>query len=461
MAKRSPRYENDYNYIERQPRNKSNWNYSGNAGSNPGSGNRAYAAGSGDSYYGRPKSRTAPVRPSGNSYARGRHKKKKSKGGLIAVLVILVLLLAGLAVYVWKSRLPEPVEQVAEVVKPLPDAPKVAATASIGATGDILLHLPILNAHETYDGYDFSPCFSNVSRVYDQVDYMIANLEVTLGGTESGEYTSYPAFNSPDEIVPALKNAGVDMCLTANNHSNDTGYYGMMRTLDVLDDYGIDHLGSREETDESYIFVKDINGIRLGMVCYTYDTREYTEGEKSLNFNYLSDEAVQKICTFNYEYLDEFYDELAQQLYYMDMLNVDSKIVFMHWGTEYQDYPNDYQQTDIAQRLCDMGVDVIIGGHPHVIQEFETLTGANGHETVCLYSMGNELSNQRTDLMIDEDGGRGYTEDGLVIQVTFEKFNNGNTKIGAVNIVPTWVQMDGNGYQISGLKININASADT
>ncbi|MBQ9030650.1 MAG: CapA family protein [Parasporobacterium sp.] len=380
-----------------------------------------------------------------------RRRKKKGTGKLVALLIVLVLLACGV-VFVLKSGILQPGDTVEEFFaeKPLPKAPQVVKTATVGTTGDIILHVPILEAHQTGEGeYDFTYVFSNVAEVYQQSDLMIANLEVTLGGPESGEYSGYPGFNSPDAIAAALKNAGVDLCLTANNHSNDTGYYGMMRTLEVLDEYGLEHLGSRETTDEHYLMTKNINGIRLGMLCYTYDTREYTEGEKSLNFNYLSDEGVQKIATFNYEYLDEFYADVQEQLDYMDMLNVDSRIIFMHWGTEYQDEPNELQRS-IAQRLCDMGFDVIIGGHPHVIQEFETLTSGNGHEAICLYSMGNELSNQRADIM-DEDGNRGYTEDGLVIQVIFEKFNNGRTKVGGVNIIPTWVELDYTGYQIIGL----------
>lgn len=399
---------------------------------------------------GRPPVPSSARRPGGSGGYK-RKKKKKGAKGLIALLIVLAVLAAGV-IFVLKSGIlkqPEVEEEVVQDTRPLPAAPAVVSHATVGSTGDIILHVPILDAHVAGDDYDFTYCFSNVAPVYQKPDLMFANLEVTLGGPESGEYTGYPGFNSPDAIVPALKNAGVDVCLTANNHSNDTGYYGMMRTLEVLDEYGLEHLGSRESTDESYLMVKNINGIRLGMLCYTYDTREYTEGEKSLNFNYLSEEGVQKISTFNYEYLDEFYADIRQQLEYMDMLNIDASIVFMHWGTEYEDVPNALQ-TEIAQALCEMGVDVIIGGHPHVIQEFDTLTSSDGHETICLYSMGNELSNQRADIM-DEDGNRGYTEDGLVMQVTFEKFNNGKVKISGVDITPTWVELDGNGYQIIGL----------
>ena len=285
----------------------------------------------------RQRSQTRQMRPVTGGDGRRRNgppparRRKKKKGGLAAVIAILVIVLLAVgAIIAIRSGLFGRKEQVIEVTKPLPEAPKVVSSATVGATGDIILHGPILEACAAGDSFDFSPIFNNVSYVFDQSDLMIANLEVTLGGTESGEYSSYPAFNSPDEIVPALRNAGVDLCLTANNHSNDTGYYGMMRTLGVLDDYGVEHLGSRETVDEHYMSVRNINGIRLGMLCYTYDTREYTEGEKSLNFNYLSDDAVQKIATFNYEYLDEFYADIEQQLYYMDMLNVDEKVVFMH-----------------------------------------------------------------------------------------------------------------------------------
>lgn len=382
-----------------------------------------------------------------------RRRKKKSHGGLIAAIIIILALAVGVVV-VFKTGLINFNNEGTEVVqdtRPLPASPKVVSTASLGATGDILLHSPILEATATWDGYDFTNVFSNVSSVYEETDLMFANLEVTLAGADYGDgYSSYPVFNSPDAIATALKNAGVDICLTANNHTYDTGDTGLTRTLQVLDENGLEHLGTRESTDEHYLMTKNVNGIRLGMLCYTYDTREYTDGYISLNFNTLSDEAENLVNTFNYENLDEFYANVQQQLDYMDMLNVDASVIFIHWGTEYQDEPNDYQ-TEMAQRLCDMGVDVIIGGHPHVIQKFDTLTSADGHETVCLYSMGNELSNQRSDLM-DEDGNRGYTEDGLVFQVSFEKFNNGKVKVSGVNIVPTWVQLDGNGYQIIALE---------
>ena len=383
-----------------------------------------------------------------------RRKKKKSHAGLIAMIIIIIAI-AGAAFVAWKTGMFNKQEE-AVVEKPLPEYPSVSKTATVGATGDILLHGPVLNAcyTGTGDGYDFTNIFAGVKEYYSSVDLMIANLEVTLGGEESGAFTGYPVFNSPDSIVSALKDAGVDLCLTANNHSNDTGYYGMMRTLSVLDDYGIDHLGTRETTDEHYIWTGIVNGIKLGMICYTYDTRDETEWVKSLNGGYLSEDARDKVNTFNYSALDEFYEDVEQQLYYMRMLGCEANIFFLHWGNEYEDYPNDIQ-TQIAEKLCELGVDVIIGGHPHVVQEFDTYESSTGHQMICLYSMGNELSNQRRYYMEAEDDARGYTEDGLIIQLSIEKFNNGKVKIGGVSIIPTWVEEDT--YEI----IALDTSKDT
>ena len=375
-----------------------------------------------------------------------RRRKKKKHGGLIAVIIILVLLIAA-GVWALKSGIFNKNVEVADT-RPLPAYPEVIEEVTVAATGDILLHAPILNT-VAYNGYDFSGIFSEISEYYSEADLMIANLEVPLGGEEYG-YSSYPTFNSPDTIAYNLKNAGVDMCLTANNHANDMGYSGMMRTLDVLDEAGLEHLGTRKSEDENYLVAKNINGVKLGMICYTYDTREYTDWQKSLNGITMSDDGAARVNSFSYSALDEFYADAQEQIDHMDMLGVDVKIFFMHWGNEYQDYPC-ADQENIAQQLCEMGVDVIIGGHPHVVQEFDVLESSSGHETICLYSMGNELSNQRRDLMQDEDGGRGYTEDGLIIQVTISKFNNGRCKVSGVDIIPTWVYYDGYEYRIVAL----------
>jgi len=368
---------------------------------------------------------------------------QKKKGGFKPgiLLIILVVLIAGVVAFLFvKGKKKEP-----EVEKTVLADPCIESSVTVGATGDILIHSPILDSI-SYSGYDFSGIFSLTGEYYSKPDIMCANLEVTCGGEESGAYSGYPTFNCPDTIVSTLAASGVDVFLTANNHSYDTGYYGMMRTLDVITANGLEYLGTRKSTDEHFVMVKQINGIKVGMVNYTYDTRESAWDTKSLNGITMREDAQDLVNSFCYSDLESLYSSVNDSLNQMRMLGIDCKIVFVHWGNEYTDEPNEYEY-EIAQRICELGADVIIGGHPHVIQKYETLTSSTGHQTLCLYSMGNELSNQRAEYMYEDDN-RGYTEDGLIFEVTISKFNNGKVKITGLKIIPTWVQLSGGQYKV-------------
>ena len=130
----------------------------------------------------------------------------------------------------------------------------------------------------------------------------------------------------------------------------------------------------------------------------------------------------------------------------------------MHWGAEYQLKENTTQRA-IAQKLCDLGVDVIIGGHPHVIQPIDVLhSDISGKTTLCIYSIGNAVSNQRQERM---DMKSGHTEDSVLFSVTFTKYSDGNVLTSDVEILPTWVNLykGSNGkniYQIVPLDKSIN-----
>ena len=313
--------------------------------------------------------------------------------------------------------------------------PEIISSITVGSTGDILIHPSVLAAFDYGDHHDFNGAFTYVAPYYSKLDLMVVNLEVPLVDPDDGyEYSSNP-FGSPDAVAEALKNAGADVCLTANNHTYDMGSYGLHRTQRVLKEYGLDYTGTRQDESDSFILVEDVKGIKLGMICYTYET-----GGKSLNYIPIDYEDEEMVNTFDYENLDAFYSDARRQLAQMDELGCDLKIFYLHWGEEYEDYPRDYQ-TEIAQALCDMGVDVIIGGHPHVVQMFDVLKSDNGHQMLCLYSMGNELSNQRRDIM-NEDDYRGYTEDGIIFILNIDKYNTGDVIISGIDAIPTWVQRD-------------------
>lgn len=339
--------------------------------------------------------------------------------------------------------------------------PKKTASATVINTGDILVHNPVLAGalNSSTGEYDFSSFFPEVQSYFKAADLAVINLEVTLGGTKL-KYSGYPNFNTPDSLIDTLSAAGIGMCLTANNHSYDTGLYGMTRTVQVLKEKGMPYIGTRETEDEPIFAVKTVNGVKIGMTCYTYEDKCDKPGRKAINSVIIEPEANALINSFAYEKLDEFYSEAENVIAQMRSQGAEAIVFYVHWGNEYKLSPNQWQKT-IAQKLCDLGVDVIVGGHPHVIQPVELLH-ASGSErtTVCLYSMGNSISNQRTEELTGYCE-TGHTEDGVLFSYTFDKYSDGSVVLSAVDAVPTWVNKVGQRYSAKYTMYPMEKSADS
>lgn len=338
--------------------------------------------------------------------------------------------------------------------------PVVVSTAKIGSAGDILIHKPILeNAHISSENtYNFDNVFSYISPVIKKYDYFVANFESSCGGSEKA-YSTYEPFNIPDTIVDAAKNAGIDCLLTANNHCYDNGEAGVLRTAEVIKNSGLDYTGTVTEAGQDNYLVKEVNGIKFGFVCYTYETDSATG--TAINGNKLTDTAASLINTFHYATLDKFYTKLGSQLDAMKKKGADVLVVYMHWGEKYE-LKQDSHQTEISKKLSDMGVDVIVGGHPHVVQPIDLITSTDGsHKTVCVYSLGNFLSNQRRTLMNLKDG---HTEDGLIFEMNFSKYSDGTVKFDSIDVTPTWVHLYESGgknvYRITPLNKNFSEKAE-
>lgn len=343
------------------------------------------------------------------------------------------------------SILPSGSDPTETVPKPEPE--HVVSTATIGAMGDLLMHLPVVKTGLQSDGsYQFDSIFRYITEYTSTLDFAVANLETTLCGIDNGySYSGYPRFNSPDAIVDGAKNAGFDLLLTANNHSYDTKLTGYKRTLEVVREKGLDTLGTMLTPEESKYLIKEVNGINIGMMCYTYASSVTDDGRPSLNGN--SPVAEAGITNyFVYDNLNAFYSEVETYLAEMEEAGADATILYLHWGVEYQTYANDTQKA-MAQKLCDLGVDVIIGGHPHVIQPVDLLesTVDPEHKTVIIYSLGNAVSNQRIAYMNLKTG---HTEDGALFTVTFEKYSDGTAYVSDVDVLPTWVNMTSSEYNI-------------
>ena len=321
-------------------------------------------------------------------------------------------------------------------------------TASVISTGDIMVHSTQLDGarvNET-DSYDFSAFFRQAASYFKGYDLAVANLEVTFGGKESGAFSGYPLFNTPDSLADVIKESGLNFLITANNHAYDTGLFGLKRTAQVLKEKGIPFTGTKETPQDPAFVVKEINGIKIGIADYTYETQGSDPSRKYLNGGAISVEANDLINTFSYQHIDDFYSEAESVIAAMKKDGADYIVFYMHWGDEYRLTANDWQRT-IAQKLSNLGVNMIIGGHPHVIEPVELIRPEGGEGmTVCLYSLGNCISNQRQELM--DSCPSGHTEDGMLFSFTLTKKGD-DTTLTDLNIIPTWVDKyrGGSGYQ--------------
>ena len=391
---------------------------------------------------------------------------KNNRGSAIVglLLALIVLLLAANAVVITlcfrvgggehvaapteaPTMMTEPIPTETETEPPtttMPEPEHVVSTATILSTGDLVMHIPVVNTGAQSDGsYNFDSIFRYIKDYVSAADYSVVNLETTFAGTDNGfPYAGYPRFNCPDALADATKEAGFDMLLTANNHSFDTTLVGYKRTLEVVRGLGLETLGTYLSADEQKWTIVDINGIKVGMLCYTYATGLGPKGTPRLNGNAEIGEAG--ICNyFNYDNLPAFYSEVEGYLEEMKAAGAEATMIYVHWGVEYQLYAND-NQIAMAQKLCDMGLDVIVGGHPHVVQPVDLLQSNEDpdHKTVILYSMGNAVSNQRFGNI--SSISTPHTEDGVLFSVTFSKYSDDTVYLEDVNVIPTWVNLNSN-----------------
>ena len=389
------------------------------------------------------------------------NRKRRGDGArnVLIALIVLLILSIGLLVFLCVKLATAPQEpQLALPTQPVtlptettqpptteppttapPEPEHVVSTATILSTGDLLMHGGLINAANQGDGtYDFGYIFPYITEYVTAADYAVANLETTLAGTAK-PYQGNPMFNCPDELVDAAKNAGFDMLLTASNHSYDSQQPGFERTIRTIREKGLTNLGTMLSAEEPKYVVQDINGIKIGMIAYTYEDSLGPGNPPALNYNPMQAGGYDLINCFRHSDPDSLYNHLGPQMELMKADGAEAIVVYLHWGQEYKLEANASQE-EIAQHLCDMGVDVIIGGHPHVVEPVELLESATdpSHRTVCLYSMGNAVSNQRQGLL--KSITTAHTEDGVLFSVTFSKYSDGTVYLEDVELIPIWVR---------------------
>jgi poly-gamma-glutamate capsule biosynthesis protein CapA/YwtB (metallophosphatase superfamily) len=331
----------------------------------------------------------------------------------IGILFIAIFILLGCSLHA-EIAVPERTQ------KPALES-QLVDRVTIAAIGDIMVHGAQLKAawDDRNQSYDFEPVFSEVKDLLSAADLTIGNLETTLPGREE-LYSGYPQFGAPDALAAALKDAGVDILNTANNHACDKGERGLVRTIKALDEYGLLHVGTYQDNAEyetRRILMIERNHIKIAVLSYTYGTN----GVAIPAGTYIG-------------FIDQ--QQMAEDIKLARAQNPDFIICLLHWGTEYQRYPDESQKKMVAFLFFE-GVDVVLGGHPHVLQPFElqSVTDKYGitRPHLVIYSLGTFVSNQRDR----------YRDGGIIFNFTLQK-NNSLDKEKTLNITdvrytPTWV----------------------
>lgn len=293
-------------------------------------------------------------------------------------------------------------------------------TFTMTAVGDIMCHnTQYKDAYNSETNtYDFSYVFENISSHTKTADICIGNLETTFAGEDRG-YSSYPRFNTPDSLAYELKSIGFDVLSTAGNHALDMGYDGLSRTINVLNDADISHLGtytSHEEQDK--VLIKFVKGLKIAFINYTYGTNGIpVPSDKNYCVNLNNKELIKK------------------HINTAKSKNADIIVACMHWGTEYQTKPNSSQE-DLADFLIQNGVNIILGTHPHVLQPYEKKTvildDGSTKEGFVVYSLGNFISDQNAK----------YTRDSIILNLTITKHVDGTVSVDKVEPVPIYMYKD-------------------
>lgn len=300
---------------------------------------------------------------------------------------------------------------------PETDEPEPLRTFTMAVSGDVLPHTGVWESAEQdaaargKNGYDFRPMFASMKPAYTGVDLAVCHMETPLASPD-GPFLNYPVFSSPPQILPALRWAGVDACTTASNHSVDQGFEGVVRTLDQMDDEGIEHTGTARTRKEARTpLILDVAGVRVGLLSYTYSTNGLpVDSDKPWSVNLIDTDAI-----------------IAEAQRAREA-GAETVVVALHDGLEYQVTPSDSQLQLYDELTASPEIDLVYGHHAHVVQPFDVVNG----EWVA-YGLGNFVAQQLT--------SQPETYRGMTARFEFAEQEDGSFVVQPPTFVPTMITM--------------------
>ncbi len=356
---------------------------------------------------------------------------KKFVKYLSFTLIALVILLLGVAIFYHVNQWLKHQNFLADVNKSLEQSSQVSASAeenispkedtdatfTLTAIGDVMCHnTQYMDAYrKDTDDYDFSYVFKEIDRSIKTSDVVVGSLETSFAGKERG-YSNYPTFNSPDELAYNLKKIGVDVLSTAGNHCLDMGFDGLSRTIDVLNDADIAHVGTYQtQEDRDKILFKYVKGVKIAFINYTYGTNGIpVPTDKPFCVNLIDKDLITKDI------------ESAKSQ------DADLIVACMHWGTEYRTTANS-EQEELADFLFQSGVDIILGNHPHVLEPMEkrtvTLEDGSTKDGFVIYALGNFICDQNAE----------NTRNSIILNLEITKHVDGKISIDHANYIPIYM----------------------
>lgn len=330
----------------------------------------------------------------------------------LLILILISCLLMGCTTAETLPDLPDSKPPAPEVTAAPPAEPE-EFRLKLTVLGDIMCHKLQYTSALTKNGYDFRDSLALIKPQLADSDLILGNLETTFSGKDK-TYSEYPTFNTPDAFAAALADAGIDIVTTANNHSLDRRFYGLSRTLDILDQEGIQHTGTFRTPEENRILMVEQNQIRIAIMAYSYGTNGI---------------ALDKGKEFSLNLIDEAL--IRSDIAAAREMKPDLIVVSLHFGQEYQTVPNDSQKA-LAAACFNEGADLVLGTHPHVVQAqvLEPVTDKYGvtKNRFVVYSLGNFISAQRTEPRAA----------GVITHLSILKKAD-HTEVQSVETLPTWV----------------------